>query len=222
MPRDKYTLNMAANPNTLSPVGADGGSTRERLVEAGIELFALQGYDAASTRLIETAAGVKRNLISYHFESKEAFWKACVSTLFERMTGDYLDAAATARDIEPVERLRFFIRRYVRLAARYPQVHRIMLDEGKRNDWRLAWIVEHFARGFYTQVERMHAQASALGVAPDVGMPHFYYLLISGASIFAMGPECALLSGENPQTDSMIDAHADALAHLLIKDPKDS
>jgi hypothetical protein len=58
-------------------------------------------------------------------------------------------------------------------------------------------------------------------VAPDHGVPHFYYLLISGASMFAMGPECVLLSGQDPQTDEMIDAHADALAHLLIKETPD-
>ncbi len=193
-------------------------ATRQKLLEAGIRLFAAQGYDTASTRMIETAAGVKRNLISYHFESKEAFWKACTDELFQRMTSDLLDATALARDIEPVERLRFFIRRYVRLAAKYPEIHRIMLDEGKRNDWRLKWIVDNYARVFYARVERMVAEADALGVSPGIDTPHFYYLLISGAAIFAMGPECELLSGQDPQTDAMIDAHADALANLLIKD----
>jgi AcrR family transcriptional regulator len=191
---------------------------QQKLVESGIELFARRGYDAASTRMIETAAGVKRNLISYHFDSKESFWKACVGELFQRMTRELADAQATARDIEPAERLRFFIRRYVRLAARNPEIHRIMLDEGKRNDWRLAWIVEHHSRGFYAQVEQLVASADRLGVSPGIDTPHFYYLLISGAVIFAMAPECMLLSGKDPQTEAMIDAHADALANLLIRD----
>ena len=192
--------------------------TQQKLLESGIELFARHGYDAASTRMIETAAGVKRNLISYHFDSKESFWKACVDELFQRMTGDFIEATASARDIEPVERLRFFIRRYVRLAARYPEIHRIMLDEGKRNDWRLEWIVEHHSRRFYAQVEQLVATADRLGVSPGIDTTHFYYLLISGAAIFAMAPECILLSGKDPQTEAMIDAHADALANLLIKD----
>ena len=192
--------------------------TQQKLLASGIALFARHGYDAASTRMIETAAGVKRNLISYHFDSKESFWKACVDELFQRMTGDFIEAAASARDIEPVERLRFLIRRYVRLAARYPEIHRIMLDEGKRSDWRLEWIVEHHSRRFYAQVEQLVATADRLGVSPGIGTTHFYYLLISGAAIFAMAPECALLSGKDPQTQAMIDAHADALANLLIKD----
>ena len=206
---------MAANADSVSERSR---VTRQKLLAAGIRLFARHGYDGASTRAIEAAAGVKRNLISYHFESKEAFWKACMDELFGNMVGDFLEGTVAARDIEPVERLRFFIRRYVRLAARYPELHRIMLDEGKRNDWRLEWVVEHYARRFYRQVERLLGQAEVLGVAPDVGMPHFYYLLISGAAMFAMAPECERLSGQNPQTNEMIDAHADALANLLIKE----
>jgi AcrR family transcriptional regulator len=193
-------------------------NTQQKLLASGIELFARHGYDAASTRMIETAAGVKRNLISYHFDSKESFWKACVDELFQRMIHEFADAQATARDIEPVERLRFFIRRYVRLAAKYPEIHQIMVDEGKRNDWRLKWIVDNYARVFYARVERMVAEAESLGVSPGIDTPHFYYLLISGAAIFAMAPECVLLSGKDPQTEAMIDAHADALANLLIKD----
>ena len=192
--------------------------TRQKLLKAGIGLFALQGFDTASTRSIETAAGVKRNLISYHFGTKQAFWKACVDVLFQNMIAELLAAQTAAQDIEPVERLRFFIRRYVRLAARYPEIHRIMLDEGKRNDWRLKWVVENYSRQFYARVERLIAQADRLGVSPGIDTVHFYYLLISGAVIFAMGPECELLSGTDPQTETMIDAHADALANLLIKE----
>lgn len=210
---------MATRAETVSEKAR---STRQRLLEAGIRLFAQHGYDSASTRMIETAAGVKRNLISYHFDSKDAFWKACMAELFGRMVDEFVETAGAAQDIEPVERLRFFVRRYVRLAARYPELHRIMLEEGKRNDWRLAWVVEQYGRRFYRQVARLLDEAERLGVAPGIEMPHFYYLLISGASMFAMAPECALLSGQDPHSDEMIDAHADALANLLIKEPNDS
>ena len=61
---------MAAKADSVSDKAR---ATQERLLDAGVELFALHGYDGASTRMIETAAGVKRNLISYHFDSKEEF-----------------------------------------------------------------------------------------------------------------------------------------------------
>jgi len=138
--------------------------------------------------------------------------------LFQNLILELLAAQSSARDIEPVARLRFFIRRYVCLAARYPEIHRIMLDEGKRNDWRLKWIVENYSRQFYARVELLVAEAKRLGVSTGIDGVHFYYVLISGAVIFAMGPECELLSGKDPQTDTMIDAHANAIANLLIRE----
>ena len=57
--------------------------TRARLLEAGIELFSTRGFDGTSIRDVETAAGVKRGLVAYHFGTKEAFWKAAVDRIFD-------------------------------------------------------------------------------------------------------------------------------------------
>jgi len=48
-----------------------GSETRERILDAAEELFAMKGIGNASTRDITTAAGVNLASVNYHFGSKE-------------------------------------------------------------------------------------------------------------------------------------------------------
>lgn len=55
--------------------------TRERLVEAAIELFGLAGFDGTSTRAIADRAGVSLAAIPYHFATKEKLYLAAASSI---------------------------------------------------------------------------------------------------------------------------------------------
>jgi AcrR family transcriptional regulator len=190
--------------------------TRQKLLSAGINLFSLHGYGVTSTRQVETAAGVKRNLMTYHFGTKEDFWKACIEKLFDAFTLNLTPAFTESRDIEPVERLRFLIRRFVRVSAQNPAINRIMLDEGKHNDWRLKWIVDNYAGDFYGVIKQLQDEAIKLGVTPKISPESFYYLLVGSAAMFSMAPECILLTGNDPNKKTMINAHANAITNMLI------
>jgi AcrR family transcriptional regulator len=196
-------------------VGGRAGETRRKLLDAGTFLFAQHGYEATSTRQIETHAGVQRNLMGYHFGSKEEVWKACMSRLFARMVSALRPAMVQSRDIEPVERIRFLIRQFIRASAATPEINRIMFDEGRSNDWRLEWIVEHYVRDFFGTVTELFEAGRRHHVIPDLSPIQFYYLLVGSASMFSMAPECRLLSGRDPAEDAMVDAQADAIAALL-------
>jgi len=189
--------------------------TQQKLLDAGIALFASFGYDATSTRQIEMHAGLQRNLINYHFGSKESFWKACMSVLFGRMVAAMGEVTGLSGDLPAGEAVRFLIRRYVRASAAHPEITRIMFDEGRRDDWRLAWLVENFTREFYEMVGRLFEKGRKAGCLPALSLVQFYYLLVSSTVIFAMAPECRLLSGEDPDDDSMVEAQADAIVSLL-------
>jgi AcrR family transcriptional regulator len=190
--------------------------TRQKLLRAGADLFSLHGYGVTSTRQIETAGGVKRNLMTYHFGTKEDFWKACIGKLFDGFTRNLTPAFTESRDIEPVERLRFLIRRFVRVSAENPAISRIMLDEGKHNDWRLEWIVDNYAGDFYGLIKRLQNEAIKLSATPKISPESFYYLLVGSTAIFSMAPECILLTGNDPNKKAMIDAHANAITNMLI------
>ena len=160
--------------------------TRQKLIEAGIKLFAENGYEATSTRTVQTAAGVQRNLITYHFGSKEAFWKACMVALFGRLGRAMGPAVTQSADIEPKERIRFLVRRYIRASAAHPETTRIMFDEGRCDDWRLTFLVDNFVRGFFEAVTDLYAAGSRMGAVPPISVMQFYYVLVSGACMFAM------------------------------------
>ncbi|HEY6599245.1 MAG TPA: hypothetical protein VIZ30_08030, partial [Pseudomonadales bacterium] len=109
----------------------------------------------------------------------------------------------------------------VGFCARFPEVNRLMVQEGMRDDWRLDWLVDHVVRPWYHRVEQLFEGARELGIAPRMDFVHFYYILTGAAALlFSMAPEARRLAGIDPMNDAVIDAHADALAQLLF--PGDS
>ncbi|MCG8440626.1 MAG: TetR/AcrR family transcriptional regulator [Caulobacterales bacterium] len=189
--------------------------TRQALLEAGVGLFSEQGYEATSTRQVEARAGVQRNLMTYHFGSKEEFWKACMVRLNERMTAMIAPAVSQSTDIEPAERIRFLIRRFVRASAAAPEIGRIMFDEGRCNGWRLKWLVDEFNRDFFKTVGALYEDGRERGVIPDIPLVNFYYFLVGSSALFSMSAECELMTGQNTLEEAMVDAQADAVAKLL-------
>ena len=194
--------------------------TQARLLTAGIELFSGQGYHATSLRDVEGLAGVQRNLVTYHFGSKEEFWKGCMRSLFVRVDAAMRDVPGMSADVEPVERIRRLIRRYLIASAANPELMCVMLDEGRRDEWRLAWLVENHVQSFYEAVQRVFEAGRQQGVVPDVSPVQFYYLLVSSASIFTVAPECRLLSGTDPTDPEIVDAHVETIASLLTTRPQ--
>ena len=189
--------------------------TRQKLVAAGIHLFSTYGYNATSTRNIETHAEVQRNLINYHFDNKKEFWKACVRELFNGFNRNLRPAIGQANDIEPGERIRFLIRQFVRASAAHPEISRIMFDEGRCDDWRLKWLVDHFSRDFHRYVTQLYKDSKQRNVTPELSAPQFYYLLVSSSIMFAMAPERQLLFGADANQEALIDAQAESMANLL-------
>jgi len=209
-----------ASAEHREPVQERAQVTRERLLEAAIDCFARTGYEASSTRQIEAVAGVKRGLIVYHFGTKDALWKAAAMWLFERAARELQAAQESAANVDAADRLRYFVRTFVRFCARYPEVNRLMVREGMDDDWRLEWLVDHAIRPWYERVRALYDEARAMGAAPAMDYPHFYYILIGGAALmFSMGPEARLIAGIDTHDQAVVDAHADALANLLF--PRD-
>jgi AcrR family transcriptional regulator len=218
-----YITNVSS-AGTSNRKAAKSEQTQQKLVESGIHLFSTFGYNATTTRNVEAHAQVQRNLITYHFGSKEAFWKACVERLFDGFFASLRPAFDQARDIEAGERIRFLIRQYVRSSAAYPQVMRIMFDEGRCDEWRLEWIVERYSREFHSAVGELLKDGRACGVIPELTHMQFHYALVSGGVMFAMAPEYRLLSGVDPDDEAgrelLVDAQADAIARLLAPQSK--
>jgi TetR/AcrR family transcriptional regulator len=194
----------------------DAQATKLKLVNAALLAFSTQGYDASSTRSIETKAGVKRGLINYHFGSKKALWQAAAEHLMSITERDLGTALSHMNQIDEAQQLRFFVRAYVKFCAKHPELNRLMIQEGMAQDWRLTWLLERSVRPWYAQVCRVFNRATQLGIAPQMDAHHFYYALTGAATLmFSNAAEATALSGKNPLDPATVDAHADAVANLF-------
>jgi TetR/AcrR family transcriptional regulator, regulator of cefoperazone and chloramphenicol sensitivity len=76
---------------------ARGEHTRQRVLEAGIELFAELGYERASTRVIARRAGVSLPALQYYFGGKEGLYRACAEYITEDVRSRLGPAAERVR-----------------------------------------------------------------------------------------------------------------------------
>ena len=199
----------------------DAQATKQKLVHAALLAFSTRGYDASSTRSIENAAGVKRGLINHHYGSKQALWQAAADHMMSIAEQDLGRALENIKQIDDNLRLHSFVRAYVTFCAKYPELNRLMIQEGMDNDWRLQWLLERSVRPWYCQVCRVFNRAADLGNAPKMDAHHFYYILTGAATlIFSNAFEAEALSGQNPLDPQMVEAHADAVANLFTPSEK--
>jgi len=59
--------------------------TRERLLEAAVDVFGKHGFEAATTRMIANEAGVNIAAIPYYFNGKEGLYNAAVTHIVEKI-----------------------------------------------------------------------------------------------------------------------------------------
>lgn len=85
----------------------DGGSVRERVLDAAVELFAEQGYDGTSVAQVLARAGVAKGGFYHHFASKEALLYEVYGDLIERQLESM--TAIVRRGLDPAETLRALI-----------------------------------------------------------------------------------------------------------------
>jgi TetR/AcrR family transcriptional regulator, regulator of cefoperazone and chloramphenicol sensitivity len=60
---------------------ARGEDTRRRILDAALEVFATEGYEGTSTRLLAERAGVNLPAIQYYFGSKEGLYRAVIKSI---------------------------------------------------------------------------------------------------------------------------------------------
>jgi AcrR family transcriptional regulator len=197
-----------------------GLETRERLTEAALPVFAARGFEGATTREIARRAGVALAALPYHFETKEALWRAAADRIFGRLAERFADGLRGLEALEARERPRALLRDFVRFAAEHPELHRFMLQEGTGPSPRLRWLVETHVRPLYDAVRARIAEAGALGVAVPGRPEHLYYAMIGAASMpYAVAAEFALLTGREPDEPALVAAHVELLLRLFFPDP---
>ena len=94
------------SPRTAEQNEQIRASSRERIVEHALELFAEHGYERTSVRMIADAAGISQGLLYNYFDGKQALLHA----IFEESMADVRQSFALADAAPPAERLEGLIR----------------------------------------------------------------------------------------------------------------
>lgn len=68
-----------------SKAGGRGDETRQRLLDAAIDVFGKFGFDAVSTRMISDAAEVNLQAIPYYFKNKEGLYLSVAEYISDQM-----------------------------------------------------------------------------------------------------------------------------------------
>ena len=194
---------------------AGGDATRERILDAALQVFSERGFEGAKTREIAARADTNLGLIKYYFDSKEKLWKATVDRVFGSLAETVAGAVAGESDRGSLERV---VRELVRFAGRNPAFIRLMNDEGRRPGARMRWLADRHQRPLFETATAILKQPGTRRVLPDVAPIHLFYALVGAVGmIFSQAPECERLSGIDPTaSDAAIDAHADAVVALFF------
>ena len=189
--------------------------TRSNLIEAGKVLFSERGFDAVSVRDLENAAGVKRNLLTYHFDDKETLWKAVTDAIFSLMRSEFDQRLKIMREVSGRETLAFIVRFYVYFHARHPELSRLMSQEATRHSWRIQYMIDNHIRPSTLPMEKLVHETRGLDRDAFI---HWYYIMISSTStIFSFAAECQDLFGVDPCEESRVEAHADMVVGMLLE-----
>lgn len=70
---------------------------REKLLAAGVKIFALYGFEGASTRQLAKEAGVNISAILYYFNGKEGFYAAVLAQIAQMAQGAMQERALKIR-----------------------------------------------------------------------------------------------------------------------------
>ena len=62
----------------------DRGNTKQEILEASLELFSVQGFEATSISQIADAVGIRKASLYSHFDSKQAILNAIVKEVLEQ------------------------------------------------------------------------------------------------------------------------------------------
>lgn len=188
-------------------------ATREQIVKAALVEISEVGFDGVSTRAIAARAGVSQGLLSYHFKSKDALWRATADYMFSLADQSITALHASSVFADPKEQCRAFIRQMVAFSSEHPEFVWFMMEQGKEDSERSRWLADTYIKPMFQGFTKLPWGANA------VNLPHLFYL-IAGASgiVFSASHECKRVTGKDPRSKAFIKRHSDYLVSLLVPD----
>ncbi|GAA4483996.1 TetR/AcrR family transcriptional regulator [Gluconacetobacter asukensis] len=157
-------------------------AARDAMLGAALHGFSRKGYDGTGLREIAEEAGVDPALISHHFGSKFALWKAVVDEIALRL-------AAARRSIEELhgasgpteERVREGLTRFITANCDIPELAKFLSDEMSLPGERQEYIVREIWEPYQDAMLPLLQEARADGLLRHDGSPELTLMMVMGA-----------------------------------------
>jgi AcrR family transcriptional regulator len=104
--------------------------TRQRILDAAVDLFGLRGVEAVSLDEIARAVGVRKQTVLYWFPSKDELVDAVLESVATELVVE-IDAAVRAAPDDPLDRIDAVVRAVFRPAVRRPAVLGLVREVGR-------------------------------------------------------------------------------------------
>ncbi len=186
-------------------------------MDAATKAFAAKGYGGVSTSEIAECANVAQSVVHYHFRDKETLWRAAVDHLFDKVNKAELTLLQLDQQATPLEQLKTLVRRFVFIAAKYPELGRLVMHEGPGGGPRLNWLVQKHFRHSYESFDKLIKEAQAEGKIKPY--PVGYLTLIvtaAAASLFNMAPIIKQVWNQDVSRGSDLNSVADMVVDLIF------
>lgn len=191
--------------------------TRERLLNAALDVFAERGYRSATIQEIVDRAGTNIAAINYHFRDKANFYAEVVVYGLEQRHDDDADFIAVSDD--PVEQLRAFIRWFLRLSlgfGRESLMDQIHLQEMLQPSPVLDKVVEKLIRPTHMKLRSIVTVLLPDQTSEEVVRQHCFSI-IGQCNLYRLGkPVIMRLYPDMDLTEKNVDALACHIASVSL------
>lgn len=119
---------MSIDPGENSLFPADADKTRGRILEAALEVFALNGFGAARVDEIAKQAELSKSAVYFHFPSKERLFLALADQFADLL--ELRVVAAVADQSEGMAQVRVALETCLRTFGKYRRATKILLAQG--------------------------------------------------------------------------------------------
>jgi len=196
----------------------DEGANRTRILEAALKTFSLEGYAGASIADIARQHQVSPALIHYYFANKEELWHAALEYGIGDVLRNLHETMDDLSEIDSVNRLKFFIRRYIAIVVERPEVFRVIIRESETRGPRLTWLTKHHLAPLYSLFTELVEAAQAEGKLKSIVPSYHLSQIIAGASYQFIASRNRMLEayGVDTLTKEVRDQHANAVLEVLF------
>ena len=193
--------------------------TQAAILKAALSEFALKGFEAASIRDIGERVGLGHPLITYHYPTKDALWRAVADYVFTEIQRIFDEKAPVDATLSPIDRLREEYRGFLQFTIEWQDFHQFMLRESLGGSPRLPWLTKKYLRPILINRLLPHIRAAQeAGDLPKANPYLIHYMIIGVMSVLSsLGPEMKLVSKLSPTSPKVIDAYWALVKETLLR-----